>query len=196
MVKTTPSTKEAARQMQGLNSSSDTFTQKAVQRFERTGKRAKDKWERKIASRIAKGGGGMTVAELQEAYAQPTKVESRPVYPCAQCGKETPWFRKIGKGAAPRCGECRRKARLETKRKTWHRHKERYQANANRVRKARKQEAKQPQAPNTMPPPKPVEQIVAKPEPVAPPVSQGVIPDPTPLTPKPTGPVIVWTPRA
>lgn len=52
------------------------------------------------------------------------------VYECADCGKETTYHRKAG-ASAPRCGSCKTAARRASKRKTWHKNKEKYVANKN-----------------------------------------------------------------
>lgn len=221
-----PSVKDSTRQMQGLNSENDTFTQSMVRRFERTGQRAtfreqrlaggknptanltgkpRDKQKDKIVNRIKNGGGGFTTQELKEQFEKPTRVEARPIYPCAVCGTETPWHCKVGTGAAPRCGPCRREARLRTKRETWHKHKEEYQAKAHTVRSAKRKAARaerdaQRQAEldavmkNTMPrqaaPPRaPKMPAIPKPTPPPPPVAP-----PPPTTSAAKGPVVVWTP--
>lgn len=130
-----------ARQAQGRESDTAEYGARMVQRFERTGQLATSSTQRlsanaeRQAKRLKNGGGPLTMAELKEELDRQAAAGEprRYVYACGACGKTCHWPRQAGSGPTPRCGECRRKARLATKRKTWHKHKEQYRARAHTV---------------------------------------------------------------
>jgi hypothetical protein len=183
--------------MQGLNSANDTYTQKMVRRYERTGKLATS---RKIDARVKAGGGVATLAELKEIFAEPTKAESKPVYPCTDCGEPTRWHRVAIEGQPPKCPPCRRKARLASKRATWHRHKEQYRTRPyraerpERVARRAAKAAEKPVEKNTMPTARRPEPTKVEKAPVAVQTTP-VAPDAQQTRSPAKGPVIVWTPR-
>lgn len=190
MVRAQRSQRDQRRQAQGLESPETEYQSRMVQRFEKTGKlatsaetrrhlapaQAEDPSKKKLTKgdkRMLKGRDPMTRAEVKKLMDErAATIPTVYVYPCHDCGITVECRRKQGPNIT-RCPACRRKARLATKRSTWHRHKERY---AERKRDA-------PVSIHMTQEPAPI-----KPEPV---------PERIPLPPRPIagGRRVVWSPN-
>lgn len=127
MVKPNPSPKAQQHQLEGKEGRNSQYAQKMIERYEKTGITIP---EAGLLRRINEGKGLLFENELR-AHLDPTlagRMVTVWVYNCAVCREPVEWPRRIGRGPAPRCDDCRKAARLATKRRTWHKHKERYRA--------------------------------------------------------------------
>lgn len=154
MVRSNPTHKSIRNQLRGRERDEATYSERMVKRFEKTGKLATSSTQKGVAeyewSRLSPeeqrailkreemrgqrdGTGPLapTPAELRLVWQQRESwMPATYVYECADCGKETTYYRKAG-ASAPRCGACKTAARRASKRKTWHKNKEKYVANKN-----------------------------------------------------------------